>query len=146
MATKPRVIAFYGLPRSGKSTLGKVLSQQLNAPIVSRDCVRLALHGQRYEALAEGFVKAIATVMIRALVEAGHQTIIVDETHYSKAARKDLAAGPWDVYWYPVETTPEICKARAVATQQPDLLPVIDSMWARREPLDAEELTRLWAS
>ncbi len=134
-----KLIAMVGLPRSGKSTIVAALSQELGAPIVRRDAIRLALHGQRYEKLAEPMVKAISSTMIRALFLSGHTTVIVDETNFSAAARRSLESSEWNTVFYPVLTSPDICKERAIATGQPDLLPVIDAMWARYEPLDEFE-------
>ena len=137
---KPILIAFVGLPRSGKSTIAKTLSKELNAPIVNRDNIRLALHGQRYASEAEPMTRAIYKIMIHALFLAGHGTVIADETNWSKEARNFIKDGPWETRFYEVSTSPEICKARALATGQPDLLSVIDEMHARRDPLTPEEL------
>jgi predicted kinase len=139
MSDKALVIAMVGLPRSGKSTIVKQLSKELCAPVVRRDDIRLALHGRRYESLAEEFIKAISDVMLRSLILSGHKTIIVDETNYSRAARERLKGPDRNVVFYEVPTPPEVCKERAIATGQHDLLDVIDDMWARREPLEADE-------
>lgn len=128
-----------GLPRSGKSTIVRGLSKLHNAPIVRRDDIRLALHGQRYQALAEPFVKAISWVMVRALFLSGHQVVIYDETNYSRAARDSVKSPFWTTVFYEVKTPAEVCKERAILTEQPDLLPVIDDMWKRYEPLEEDE-------
>jgi predicted kinase len=141
--TKPKLISMVGLPRSGKSTICKKLSKELGAPIVNRDAIRLALHGQRYQALAEPMIKAISLIMIRSLFGAGHQVVINDETNYSRASRdysRDDAN--WDTYFYWVKTSPEICKERAEATGQPDLFPVIDDMHKRWETFTPKDV--LW--
>ncbi len=139
--SSPTLIAMMGLPRSGKSTITAKLSKHLGAPIVRRDAIRLALHGQRWEANAEPMVKAMSLYMIRALFEAGHEVVICDETNYSRAARTSLTdpAGRWQVKYYPVLTSPDVCKERAVATGQSDLIPVIDEMFARYEALGPTE-------
>jgi predicted kinase len=136
---KALVIAMVGLPRSGKSTIVKQLSKDLGAPIVRRDDIRLALHGQRYEQLAEEFVKAISDVMLRSLILSGHKVIIVDETNYSRAARERLKGPDRDVVFYEVPTPPEVCIERAIKTNQADLIGVIQDMWDRREPLGENE-------
>ena len=87
MEVKPRLIALCGLPRSGKSTLTKKISQTLGAPIVKKDDIRLALHGHIYETNAEPMVRAISKIMVHSLFLSGHPTVIADETHYSRAAR-----------------------------------------------------------
>jgi tRNA uridine 5-carbamoylmethylation protein Kti12 len=138
--SKPLLICMMGLPRSGKSTMVRLL-QALhdNPPIVRRDDIRLALHGQRYAQQAEPFVKAISDVMIKSLFLSGYKTIICDETNYSRAARDYHKNEKWKTVFYELATSPEICKERAVATGQSDLIPVIDEMFARYEPLGADE-------
>lgn len=134
------LIATVGLPRSGKSTKLSELARELGAPIVSRDAIRLALHGQRYAMEAEDFTRAFYKLMVRALFEAGSEIVLADETHYSRAARMFISDGPWETRWLEVQTPPEICKERAIATNQHDLLPVIDSMVARYESLEEDEI------
>ena len=137
--TSKRLIAMMGLPRSGKSTIGSKLSRENGFPIVSRDAIRLVLHGQRYVSQAEPWVKSFSRYMIEALFEAGHQTVLYDETNYSRAARRALCDSKWKTVFYPVLTSPEVCKERAIKTNQADLLPVIDEMCSRYEPLGEDE-------
>lgn len=132
---KPTLIAMIGLPRSGKSTICREWSKQRGWPIVNRDAIRLALHGQRYEAAAEPMVKAISLYMIKALFGAGHDVVLYDETNFSRAARDFIRSDQWDTKFYPVLTDMDTCIARAHATNQPDLEPVIKQMMERYEPL-----------
>ena len=136
---KPLLICMMGLPRSGKTTIVKELMLKHSAPVVRRDDIRLALHNQRYQAKAEPFIKAISDVMIRSLFLSGHEVVICDETNYSRVARDYHKSDDWRTVFYEMPTSPEVCKQRAVATGQPDLIPVIDGMWARREPLGDDE-------
>lgn len=117
------------------------LRTALGAPVVNADSIRLALTGQRYQALAEPFIKAIRLTMVRSLFYAGHDLVLYDETCFSRGARDAVRSPEWETYFLPVPTDPDTCKARALATNQPDLLPVIDSMWARRDPLGPDEAT-----
>lgn len=125
------LIAMMGLPRSGKSTISKELAKSVGAPIVNRDAIRLAVHGQRYQPVAEPLIKTLDLYMIRSLFLAGHEVVICDETNYSEEARAHVSNGDWEVEWYPVLTHPDICKERALATDQSDLIPVIDDMYGR---------------
>ena len=134
------LIAFMGLPRSGKSTLATELAKELGCPIVCKDSIRLALFNRRYEAAAEDFIRAIGKVMIKALFLRGHDIVIADETHYSKAARNHLKDPLYEIRWFPVQTPADICCERAVATGQADLVPVINEMSLRYEPLDETDL------
>lgn len=134
------LIAMHGLPRSGKSTIARKLSKELNAPIVNRDNIRLALHGQVYAKEAEPFTRAIYKVMIHALFLSGHPVVIADETHYSRASRDFIRDGPWTTEFRAVPTAPLICIQRAYETKQPWLPPVIEEMAKRHEPLGKDEL------
>jgi tRNA uridine 5-carbamoylmethylation protein Kti12 len=136
---KPILIAMVGLPRSGKSTISRHLQDIYLAPVVNRDVIRLAVHGQRYSAPAEPLVKAISLYMIKALFMTGEPYLIYDETNYSLAARDSIKSPDWQTLFYHVPTSPEVCIERAYATGQPDLEPVIKQMAARYEPLGEDE-------
>lgn len=135
MESKPVLIAMMGLPRSGKSTISRELSKKIGAPIVSRDALRLAVHGQRYEPSAEPLIKVLDIYMIRALFGAGHEVVICDETNFSMEAREHLLASQWDTIWKPVLTDVDTCIQRAYDTGQNDLVPVIHEMNQRYVPL-----------
>jgi hypothetical protein len=107
---------------------------------VNRDTIRLAMHGKRYEALAEPLVKAISNIMIRSLFLSGHEVVIYDETNYSRLARNFVRDDEmFETVFYEVDTPPEVCKERAIATGQEDLIPIIDAMAKRYEPLGVDE-------
>lgn len=136
-----------GLPRSGKSTQARKLSQSLNAPIVEPDAIRLALHGTPYREEVEPLIHAFAGVMVRSLFHAGHKTVILDECGLTKKHRK-LATkmGGTETLFVPVLTPKEVCQERAVLTQQEYLIPVIEQMAVDFEPLEGEELENLYRS
>ena len=136
---KPQLIAMMGLPRSGKSTIVRYLMHELGYPVVQRDAIRLALYGERYRKEAEPMVKAMSLYMIKALFLTGHSVVLCDETNYSRAARDSVKSPDWDTVFYEITTNAEECKRRAVVTGQPDLVPVIDEMFARYEPLGGDE-------
>ena len=123
-----KLICMMGLPRSGKTTAARKLSRILGAPIVNRDSIRLALHGQRYQKLAEPMVRAIALVMVRALFEAGHRVVIVDETNLRRSTRDFWRDEAWVTEILSVPTLPKICMRRAKAASDKAIQPVIQDM------------------
>lgn len=139
-AAKRTLIATVGLPRSGKSTLLRKLSAEIGAPVVSRDAIRMALHGQHYISGAEPFTRAIYKVMIAALFEWGHEVVLADETHWSQAARDFVKGNSWQTQFLVVPTSAEECLQRAKDTNQPWLLDVIPEMAARYEKLGPDDL------
>lgn len=136
----PTLIAMVGLPRSGKSTIARIVSKELGAPIVSRDCMRLAIHGQRYAKEAEPLLKSLDIYFIRSLFLAGHEVVICDETNFSPEARDHMRDPSWKTAFWEVLTEPKVCKERAMATNQADLVPIIDEMWARSKALECCDL------
>lgn len=130
-----RLILTVGLPRSGKTTWAR----RQNVPIVSPDAIRLALHGARFEVLAEPFVWAIAKTMVRALFLAGHSTVIVDATNTTKGRRDEWRSGAWRIGFKVVDTSREECVKRATLEQDGYILPVIERMAAQFEPITAAE-------
>ena len=122
-----------GLPRSGKSTWAK----EQGVPIVNRDSIRLALHGQAYLSNAESMVTAIEDYMFKSLLLAGHDIIIIDATHLKEKYKKrweyllkDMYADPeqWVIREVHFHTSKEECIQRAKADGREDLIPIIERM------------------
>lgn len=132
---KPTLILTVGLPRSGKSYWARTQG----VPIVNPDSIRLALHGQRFQELAEPFVWAIAKVMARALFLAGHEKVIIDATNTTKARRDFWQSFDWNVSYHVISTSKETCMRRALDEFDSDLIPVIERMAAQYEPVDHEQ-------
>jgi predicted kinase len=118
-----------GLPRAGKSTAA--LDRE-TAAIVSPDAIRLALHGQRFQAEAEPFVWAIARTMVRSLFLAGHCEVVVDATNVTQRRRDEWVreAAALQAEYVPVivETAPAECIRRARAEGDMEIIPVIERM------------------
>lgn len=133
---KKRLILTVGLPRSGKTTW----AQAQYCPIVNPDAIRMALHGQRFQALAEPFVWATALIMVRALFRAGHDTVVVDATHTTKK-RRDFwkSENDWEVWFQSINTSADVCLQRAEKEKDTEIIPIIEKMAAQFEPLDSEE-------
>lgn len=142
-----------GLPRSGKSTLCNqwinrtvkienfefvplgIRETNMGNPrvVVCADDIRLSLHGQRYQEEAEEMVHSIKHVMVRAYLIRDFD-VLVDGTHTSHNSVDKLhdIAIQLNAEFIPtptnILTSVELCKERAKATNQEDLIPVIDRM------------------
>jgi predicted kinase len=135
------IICMMGLPRSGKSTLARALSEKCGIPIVNRDSIRLALHGQRFVPLAEPMVKAISGIMVNSLFIAGHHTVVVDETNIRRSTRDFWAGLNKDAkieFWH-VDTSKDVCLERARSMNDAAIQPVIERMAEDFEPLQDDE-------
>jgi predicted kinase len=120
----PKLILTVGLPRSGKSTWAR----QQGHPVVNPDSVRLAVTGQRFVKEAETAVWMIVKYMVTSLFLAGHETVILDATSTTHARRDQFLSKDWDAYVKVFDTHRDVCAQRALATNQADLLPIIDQM------------------
>lgn len=126
------LILTIGLPRSGKSTWAK----STKLPIVNRDSIRLALHGQPYIQDAEEMVTAMETYMVKSLFYAGNDTIIIDATHLKKKYIEKWADFMYNFFkdwqWqikYKIFRTPKyICIERAYKNSKDYLVPIIEKM------------------
>lgn len=136
IADKSKVLfVLVGLPRSGKTTR----ALQLGYPIVCPDAIRLALHGRRYEPLAEPFVWAQAKLMVRALYEAGHDRVTLDACNVSRKRREEWLSDAWKVVIHLIATDAKTCSERAIQTGRQELLPIIQRMRDNWEPVANEE-------
>lgn len=135
----PILILTVGLPRSGKTTWAKTQG----VPIVNPDSIRLALHGQRFQAEAEPFVWAIAKVMVRSLFLAGHSTVILDATNTTKKRRDEWIDKAWETRFQHFIAPKEVCEARSVQMGDTYILPIIAKMAAQFEPLTPSEIESL---
>lgn len=119
-----KLIVMVGLPKSGKSTWAKIQ----NYPIVNKDAIRLALHGQRFVIEAESFVDALATYMVKSLFLAGHETVIVDECHNTEKRRKRWLSDNWQIEYKIIPVMREECIRRAEEENDLEIIPVIERM------------------
>lgn len=117
-----------GLPRSGKSTK----LQSMTYPIVNRDAIRLAIHGQPFIAETERLVSVIEDFMVSALFNAGHEIVSIDATHVSEKRRerwvRTAAAIGCAIIWVVFKTPKDQCIERAHRDGREDLIPVIERM------------------
>ena len=118
-----------GLPRSGKTTW----AQAQGCPIVNRDAIRLALHGQAYVQEAESIITGIEDCMVRALFLAGHDKVIVDATHTTDKRRKRWHYGEWNVDLEFFIISKDECIERAKDSNREDLVSVIERMSGQQD-------------
>lgn len=128
-----------GLPRSGKTTWATDIGGDYIYPIVSKDAIRLALHGERFLQEREGEVHEISRVMIHALFLAGHKVVVLDETNTTIKRRNECRSEHWSVRFKVFNTSEEECLRRAEAMNDTVIIPVIKKMAAQFEPLTAAE-------
>lgn len=124
-----KLILTVGLPRSGKTTWA--LKQ--GVPVVSRDGIRKALYDKVYISEAEEMVAAIEKYMVKALFLAGHDTVIIDNTHLRKKYRDRWICSrysqiQWKIELEEFKVDVNICVQRAIKDQRPELIPIIQAM------------------
>lgn len=126
------LILTVGLPQSGKTTWAK----QQGLPIVNPDSIRLALHGKPYIQEAEGFVWAVAYLMARALLLAGHNWIIIDATNNTEKRRQEWINrfSKCEIILKRFDVPKDICIQRAMDNNRKDLVPIIEKMANDNEP------------
>jgi len=146
MKTENKILlCLVGLPRSGKSTWVKDMAYRNEFyPIVSKDSIRLALHGKRFDGEREAEVHHISKVMIRSLFNAGHSVVVLDETNTTTGRRNSCYSPDWEVRFKVFNTSDVECVRRAMAMKDYDIISVIERMSAQWEPLTEEEQTRIW--
>lgn len=131
----PKLTMMVGLPRSGKTTLSK--EEYPGAVRVSADEIRLQMHGTLFYSPLEPLVWWVRGILLHLLLSQGLD-IVVDETHTTQE-RRAATAGIADKYGYEihahwVKTSASLCKHRAFATGQGELIPVIERMAETFEP------------
>lgn len=143
------LIMTIGLPRTGKSTWAR----KRGVPMVNGDSVRLALHGQPFIVEAEPMVSCVKQLMVRALFNAGHETVILDGTHTTRASRDKWISPNWERIFV-VTGGPEMldtCIERARTTCRDrkhfeDLVAAIRRMAINYEPPHFDEPVRaIWS-
>lgn len=132
------LIAMVGLPYSGKSTKAREISKKTGAPIVCPDTIRIALYSKKFVYDAEPMVWSIASIMVRALFLAGHNTVILDSTNISEKRRNQWRDSRWTVKWCVVDTKKADCMRRAFAVNDEVIYPVIEKMTLEYEPVEED--------
>jgi predicted kinase len=142
-----------GLPRSGKSTWATnwmrgtpSVRNGIVYPrvVVCADDIRLAIIGERFWAPAEPAVHMVKDYMTEALLARGHD-VCIDGTHTTEPSiRQNYQTDP-NASWTFINTPVAACKERAVATNQSDLVDVINRMEKQLANLQATGLPQTLA-
>lgn len=122
--TGKTIYVMVGLPRSGKSTVCKLLG----FPIVSKDAIRLTVHGTPFKEDMESYVHGVCDLMVNSLFNAGHKGVIVDECHVTIASRSRWENLGYAVRIVYIPTGRKECIDRARASGQEYLVPIIKRM------------------
>lgn len=117
-----------GLPRSGKTTRARDLAKKYGCPIVNRDSIRLALHGERFLVKAEPMVDVITHLMVDALFLGGNDRVILDECNVTIARRREWLSDRWNIECVHIDTPESECVDRAIEQGDTTIIPVIHRM------------------
>lgn len=137
-----------GAQRSGKSTLAREwLHRKISFAgeaddgfprfLWDSDLLRLELYGYRYHHGGESMTFAIKRYAIATALRAGHD-VIVAGTHTSKTSIRRILEIRKNALPVLVDTPLAICQERAIATDQADLLPVIERVCRQIDDLKQE--------
>lgn len=123
-----KLIVLCGMARAGKSTYCKQFDNKPKTVVVNSDQIRLALHGQRYNRLAEPTIHAITKVMVISLFNQGY-ICVIDETNTTISSIRQWLEIDSDAEFIYIDTSMEVCLQRAKDTGQEDLLKIIPKMY-----------------
>jgi len=134
-----KLILTVGLPKSGKTTWA--MSQ--NCPVVNLSAIRKAFHGQRYIREMEPWIWNLSKTMIKALLLAGHDTVILDGCNNTLAQRDPWKDLDIDLIEFKVfSKSKEDCIQIAKDQNDFEVIQVIEEMFSNHEPLTKEEKER----
>jgi len=116
-----------GLPRSGKSTWTQEWAKHPNRVVLRFDDFRHVITGQRFFSGAEDHVRSAVFTAAKALLKAGYD-VLLDDT-FTSEVNIERACFIHPFVYAVVFTTPiEVCKERAISTNQSDLILPIERM------------------
>ena len=141
------LITFVGIPRSGKTTFRKKLISELSGlgkevKVISPDEMRLEIYGERFNQQKDYLVWNKVKEYKQDLSRNGLADVVIfDATSITPAYRKELINDFPNFIHIAVyfDTELEVCKERAIMTNQKDLIPVIDRMGKSITPPTTKE-------
>ncbi len=129
------LIMMIGLPRSGKTSC----ALKLGYPIVSPAAISIVLGGNRLIGSSGPMVLGIAKTMVAALFQSGHDQVTLDACNTTRDRRNEWRDDRWSIQSVVLNTPREKCLDRARDSGNIELIPVIESMALRFEPLGEDE-------
>lgn len=84
-------------------------------------------------------VWAVAKTMVRALFMAGHEVVVLDATNTTRARRSEWCGQGWFTRFRTMAVDKEECIRRAANHGDTHILPIIESMAGKFEPVEAGE-------
>ena len=143
---KPTLYATVGLPRCGKSTWALSRWEQLRAPIVCPDAIRLAIHGRPFVAAMEPVVWQATKNMVKALFLAGHEAVILDATNTTKIRRKEWISPDWKTVWVVFPIDVKLCLSRLTKKNKILKQVIIKMAKIYQTPTSSEGEISVWCS
>lgn len=134
-----RLYMTVGLPRSGKSTWAR----STKLPIVSPDAIRATFYKEPFNSAYEPHVWQHAHIMVKALFNAGHDTVILDACNTTEKRRNKWLDPEYAIDLIYFSTPEDVCLERAVRTGRSYLVEVIIRM-AKEIEVPSREEVRQW--
>jgi len=127
-----RIFITVGLPRSGKSTLRRiVMNRNQGIVLISADQLRFQLYGCRWYDEGENFMWSINEHFLKILLQNGNY-IFVDETNVYEYARKKIIKLAkkynYKIYCFHIDTSKELCIERAKKNNDLQMVETINKM------------------
>lgn len=126
------IIMLCGLPRSGKSTLSKLIKKYTcSLTLVSADDLRYLIYNERYNQEKEYLVWDTRKIILKMLMQQ-EQTILIDETNTTKMRRKSILELAdefnYKVVCIYINTIKKICLKRCDEIGDDCIKPIIEKM------------------
>lgn len=125
------LVLLVGLPCSDKDKWAR----KQRYPIVSIDAIKYSIHA--HLPAGEDLVQVIAHTMVKALFNAGHRKVLIDDYNIYKDCR-DYWLRKFEHYqieFKEFDTSKEVCIERAKKAGRENLIPIIERMAENREPV-----------
>lgn len=140
MTEEDTLIATVGLPRAGKSTWIREMTDKHNWPVVEVDGFRYAIHGSHYNKQAEPLVWNYVRTCVRALFHEHHDVVILDSTMITEERRSLFDDENFQTVFKEFHTPADVCIDRAKDCGQEFLIPVIKRLDKASDPMGVDDM------